>query len=178
MLKPAPYAAPFTGTHSNYGEEVIIRIYDREENLYKPEAGWWSPRTTPKIVLPTEVTILGLYKGTPPTLPAPDQRDTIGFTTGGFQTGWIWVDLANFVTDYDTAAGATHIGRPYSLWQNLVAPFNYYFHFLDFLFSGYYGLPALGLVIQEATNSAVGGAYGEMFPVFFETGWIGPGVWN
>jgi len=149
--------APFTGAYANYGEEVAPTIYDRDENPYKPESGFWSPRTTPTISLPFEVNVIGLYKGTPPSVPLLGNRDNVAFTTGGFQTGWMWIDLSK-----NTSGTGFHIALSRS---------DPLFGHLGNKFSGYNGMPALSLALQEFSNANVGGAYGVIFPAFYRLDW-------
>lgn len=146
-LLPDDAGTPFTGTDANYGEVIRIGIYNRDEKPFKPEEGWWSPRIRPVIVLPWEVNVVGLYKSTGPVLPAVGERNNVGFTTGGFETGWVFIDLwaLNHVED----------GTDGTL---------------------YLGLPAVALVLQEFNNYAasgpgVAGYYGDIFPAFYLEGW-------
>jgi hypothetical protein len=145
---------PFTGVTANYGEIVGPTIYDRDENPYSPEEGFWSPRTTPTISLPYEVNVVGLYKGAPPSVPLMGVRNNVGWTTGGFKWGWVWIDL------YD----GVHMGQPYTDGGLLFAH-------LGSLFSRYFGLPGVSLALQEYSNGSVGGVYGVIFPAFYEVQW-------
>ena len=153
-----PFGAPFTGETANFGEVITPTIFDRNENPFKPESGFWSPRTTPTISLPFEVNVIGLYKGTPPSVPLIGNRNNVAFSTGGFQSGWMWIDL--FVEANTTLAHfAVPIDKP--VWG----------HFgLDF--TRYNGMPAIGLALQEFSNTSVGGAYGTIFPAFYQVDWI------
>lgn len=147
------YGPPFTGTHANYGEVVDVNIFDRNETPYSPEEGFWSPRITPTISLPWEVNIIGLYSATPPTVPVLGNRNNVAFTTGGFQTGWVWIDLYNSV----------HAALPYTdpFFGHLGLPFT----------GGYNGMPALSLALQEFSNGLVGGYYGVIFPAYYVVDW-------
>jgi hypothetical protein len=149
--------APFTGAYANYGEEIAPTIYDRDENPYKPESGFWSPRTTPTISLPFEVNVIGLYKSSPPSVPLLGIRDNVAFTTGGFQTGWMWIDLY-----HNTSAVGVHSALSRS---------DPHFGHLGNSFSGYTGMPALSLALQEFSNGNVGGWYGVIFPSFYRLDW-------
>jgi hypothetical protein len=148
---------PFSGTTANTGEEVVPTIYDRNENPFKPETGFWSPRSTPTISLPWEVNVVGLYSGTVPTVPVIGERNNVAWTTGGFLSGWMWIDL-----HYDSTGmhihGADSLSDPY-------------FGHLGNAFDEYHGLPALSLALQEFSNANVGGAYGVIFPAFYRVDW-------
>jgi len=152
--------APFTGATANTGEEVAPKIYDRDENPFTPESGFWSPRTTPTISLPFEVNVIGLYKGSPPSVPLQGNRNNVAFSTGtpGFQTGWMWIDLF-----HNTLGAGVHFAATRS------DPF---FGHLGNRFTGYTGMPALSLVLQEFSNANVGGAYGVIFPSFYRLDWL------
>jgi hypothetical protein len=147
---------PFTGVTANYGEVVDPTIFDREEHPYSPEEGFWSPRTTPTISLPYEVNVVGLYSSTPPSVPLMGNRNNVAWTTGGFLTGWVWIDLYN---DVHTATPVD----PNTIWGHLG---------LDF--SRYYGMPALSLALQEFENLtlAAGGYYGVIFPAYYQVNWV------
>jgi len=153
--------APFTGATANTGEEVAPNIYDRDETLFKPEAGFWSPRTSPTISLPFEVNVIGLYKGSPPSVPLLGNRNNVAFSTGtpGFQTGWMWIDL------YKNTSGV-------GVHSALSRSDNVFGH-LGNRFTGYNGMPALSLALQEFSNANVGGAYGVIFPAFYNIDWLG-----
>jgi hypothetical protein len=157
-LKSVAYPEPFTGEHANYGEKIGVHIFDRNENPYEPEEGWWSPRDKPTIVLPWEVNVIGLYQSQGPSLPAIGQRNNVGFTTGGFDSGWLWLDLSI----YDDALGH---------YVHLVEGVDTLFDHLGHYFWGYHGLPALSLALQEFSNGNVGGYYGAIFPAFYEVSW-------
>jgi len=153
-ILPTFLGRPFTGSTANFGEVIDATIFNRDEVPFSPEEGFHSPRTTPTISLPWEVNIIGLYSGTPPDVPLSGERNNVGFTTGGFVSGWIWIDLYNGV----------HFAYPYTdpIFGHLGTPF----------LTGYTGMPALGLALQEFANESVGGAYGVIFPAYYEVDWL------
>ena len=148
------FSPPFTGETANYGEVVGVTIFDRDEHPYLPESGFWSPRTTPTISLPWEVNVIGLYSGAVPTVPVIGNRNNVAWPTGGFLSGWIWIDLYK----------AVHYATPVSLntlWGHLGIDFN-----------RYNGMPTLSLALQEFSNANVGGYYGVIFPAFYQVNWV------
>jgi len=156
---------PFSGDTANSGEVIDVVIFDREENPFTPEVGFTSPQTTPTISLPYEVNVIGLY---PETVPASfpttaQQRNNVGLPTGGFTEGWFWIDLYR-----DQNGLEKHVGVPMS-W---VDPAWTLFEFFGQLFTEYHGLPTLSIALQEFTNGNVGGAYGTMFPAFYQVDWV------
>jgi len=166
---PIPYeiipdesiSLPFTGLTSNLGEPVRAQIYDRLENVFSPTTSPFSPRVTEDFVLPHEVTILGLYKDSPPSdLPKPGERNTVAATTGtpGFDSGWIWIDLTKGVND----SGITHFAE--SEFQC--------FDYFGYCFPRYDGLPVIAFGFQEFRDATVGGFYGDMFPAFYDVDWV------
>lgn len=168
LIDDASIAPPFTGETSNFGENATVLIFDRLENPCTPQLSPFSPRTTPEFFLPHEVTVLGVYKGSAPTLPAVGQRDTfplvIGASCTGFDTGWIWIDLTKGVNDSDI----THFAICREQAECNLADFN----FFDFGFFEYDGLPVIAMGLQEFSNGAVGGFYGDLFPAFYDVDWV------
>ncbi len=149
--KASPYNRPWTVTHMNGLETISLKICDRNENCLS--GGWWSPPGA-SAGLPYEVSILGLYAGTPPTVPAAGIRDNVAASTSGFQAGWIAVDF-------------THTNN----WNVPVLLGITYFGWFDLEFTKYYGLPVIALAMQEFQNGAVGGWYGEILPSFYRVHW-------
>jgi len=140
---------PFRGAKENDGEVIELTIYDRNENFIKPSQFWSPPR---KLKLPYELNICGLYQGSGN---APVGRDNVAFDTGTFDSGWVWVL-------FDTQGAFSIPGgnnNPY---------FNHFGNFFD----EYWGLPAVGLQLQEFSNGAAGGAYGDMNEVWYEVEWF------
>jgi hypothetical protein len=144
---PAP---PFTGSTANSGELVNVKIYDRDETPCSPELGFWSPRTTPTISLPWEVNVISLYPSSAPSVPLQGIRDNVDFTACGFQNGWFWIDLYDSVHFASRATAFGHLG-------------------LDF--SQYNGLPTSSRALQEFSNGAIAGYYGDAFPAFYQLNW-------
>jgi hypothetical protein len=157
---------------SNTGEIVNISVYDRNENLFQAATGPFSPRVTTFLSLPWEVNIIGLYKTSVPSLPAIGLRDNFGVTTGGFDSGWVWIDL--FGGSFLAAPFTNAIHRASaSTYGATLLPAGA-FGQLEISFSGFNGLPALALGFQEFSNFAAGGAYGVIFPAFYATEWLNP----
>jgi hypothetical protein len=154
--------APFTGDTANFGEVVAPTIYDRDETSFKPEAGFWSP-PSPTISLPFEVNVIGLYKGTPPSVPLLGNRNNVGWTTAGFQTGWMWIDLYHNVNGTGVHMAVSRSGPEFGHLGNRIY--------------GYTGMPALSLALQEFSNANVGGAYGVIFPTLNEIDWLSRDAW-
>jgi hypothetical protein len=143
------YFAVIRGT----GEQISLRIFDRNENVQIPPPCFLSacpPFTPPG--LPWGVNVTGLYK-TLPTLPQAQIRDNAAFSTVPFESGFIEVWFPN----------TGHV-------QPLNPKLTKFLHF-DMLFSGYQGLPVIGLALQEYTNNNVGGFYGDTRDVFYKTKW-------
>jgi len=155
--------APFIGSTANYGEQVEVTIFDRNENKYSPTVGFWSPRTTPTLSLPWEVNVVGLYPGAVPTVPAIGNRNNVAWTTGtpGFPSGWLWINLH---TNVISSVAFHHGDSPH---KNT----NPHFGHLGNEFESYSGMPALSLALQEFSNANVGGAYGVIFPAFYRVHW-------
>jgi hypothetical protein len=112
---------PFTGSSINAGENIGISVYDRSENLYTPGTPGVNNPT-----LPWAVNVVGLYRGSLPVLPSQSDRNNIGFLSGGFNNGWLLINLY---------AGA----------HEKYGDFNHF----GYLFTRYLGMPALGLSIEE-----------------------------
>jgi hypothetical protein len=140
---------PFTGLKENDGEVIELTIYDRNENYIKPSQFWSPPK---KLKLPYELNICGLYQGSGN---APRGRDNVAFDTGTFDSGWVWIL-------FDTQ-GAVPLVQPRGQ-----AFFNHFGNFFD----EYWGLPAVGLQLQEFSNGAVGGFYGDMNDIWYEVEWF------
>jgi hypothetical protein len=140
--------APFTGATSNAGETIGPHIFNRDEQ--SQAVGYWSPVTT-TILFPWEVNVIGLYSGAPPSVPLAGNRDNTAWSTGGYLTGWIWIDLSGHSALPVSDGVFGHLGNPF--------------------INGYNGLPALSLALQEFSNGLVGGAYGVIFPAFYRVDW-------
>jgi len=138
---------PFNGTHANAGEAVGVTIFDRLEQT--APTGYTSPQSDTLYSLPWEVNVIGLFP-TAPTRPALGYRDNVAWSTGTFQTGWLWVNLYN----------ALHHVHDY---------FGHY----GLEFNEYRGLPAISLALQEFQNLTLtpAGYYGDILPAFYEVYW-------
>ena len=155
-----PPTAPWTATDSIIGdhsaiylEVFMLRIYDRnEQRLTVPPCygvlcpGLYAPAS------PYGVNVIGFYQGTPP----PEKRDNSAWSTGTFDSGFIEVWFPN----------TGHV-------QPLNPKITQFLHF-DMLFSGYEGLPVIGVALQEYQNDNVGGFYGDTRDVFYRTEWKTP----
>ncbi len=156
---------PFRADYANKGEVIYVSVWDRDENRIIPEKSWWSPPPQiPPLSLPYEVNIIGVYSGTSPSVtPSPTIRDNVAFPAGTFKNGWIWVYF------YD----------PTGIAKSAIPFTNENFDYFGNLYGsrttnsiGYIGLPALGLQLQEFSNFAAGGYYGEINDVWYEVAWI------
>lgn len=164
ISNPAPRGEPFAGKSANSGEVIYVAIWDRLENLYFVPPGFESPtQEGDEIKLKYEVNVVGLYNANPVVVTNP--RDNMGLPTGGFDSGWFKIDLNGTKSGFG--------GGPHSKTLpdgNLKLG---YFNWFGNFFETYYGLPAIGLVIQEFSNSNAGGSYGEILPIFYEVDWEG-----
>jgi hypothetical protein len=147
---------PFTAPSANAGEEIVLNVYNRDEQKITPERSWWSPPpVVPPLSLPYEVNICGMYSGLSPVTGGYSDRNNVAFPAGDFKTGWIWVALQ--------AKSAEPVLIPY-------------YGYFGNAYAGYNGLPAIGLQLQEATNFAAGGYYGDMNEAWYEFEWEPAGL--
>ncbi len=158
-----PRGEPFNGAHANDGEEVSVTIWDRNENPFFVPPGFESPaQGSDKIKLKYEVNVVGLYNTTG-SVTLSNPRDNLGLPTGGFDSGWFKFDLNGTTSGFGTG---THF-KILPDGNTKLAAFNWFGNF----FLEYVGLPAIGLVYQEFSNNKIGGAYGEILPIFYEVDW-------
>jgi hypothetical protein len=137
------------GDHNaNTPEAVNISIWDRNENTVTPPRCFVSPCPQGFTGLPYEVNVIGLFQGSIPSLPAVNNRNNVGFSTGTFDSGWVKIEFPN---GYCRASGM-------------------FFNFGTFYWC-YEGLPVIALSLQEYSNGAVGGWYGDIRPAWYETEW-------
>jgi hypothetical protein len=152
-----PLVSPWTVKHANALEPINVKIFDRSENRFDPSACLFTP-CPPPIGLHWEVNVVGLYKGTVPTVPAAGNRDNVAFSTSGpagtFESGYIVVTFPN-------------TGSVQSLNPEIKK-----FLDRDVLVSSYGGLPVLGLALQEFSNNNVGGFYGDTRDSFYKVDWV------
>jgi hypothetical protein len=165
-----PPTSPWTATggwyyggdhNANTPESVEAQIYDRNENriqippcyLDQSSPGYQCPPSPPPYTLSYGVNVIGLYQGSPPVVPAAQVRNNTAWSKGTFDSGYIEVSFPN----------TGHV-------QPLNPKINQFLHF-DMLFSGYEGLPVIGLALQEYQNNNVGGFYGDTRDVFYKTKW-------
>lgn len=152
-----PLGPPWTAKQANLPETIDVTIFDRLENRLTPQTVFYSPQpTTPTVGLPFEVNVIGLYQGTPPAVPAAGVRDNLAFSTGTFDSGYIVVEFLN--------VGLVQANNP-KLFTKFLN--------LGTFYSDYEGLPVFGLALQEFSNNAVGGFYGDIRDVFSDSGWSG-----
>jgi hypothetical protein len=166
---PALSGAPFTGlretlndhlftdaTHTaiaacSVGENVLFKIYDRNEHTFAPGAPISPAPTIPPGKLPWEVNIIGLY---PSETMTPEFRNNVAVSTAGggqtFYTGYGILDL-----------GDNNQGKD-----------NVTFNFFGNMFASYNGLPAIGIVMTEFYNGQVNGYYGNTIPFRYRTDWL------
>ncbi len=101
------------------------------------------------ITLPWAVNVVGLYRDAPPLLPDKSDRNNVGFQSGGYKNGWVSINLH----------------------ANLHGKSGDFGHF-GYQFQGYFGIPALGVVIEEFQKGSKGKFYGGMaLPVFYREQW-------
>ena len=164
---PENWGMPFRANKANDGEEVLVRLFDRNEKE-DTTTTFTSPQPEPgKIKLPYELMLVGYYKGST----TPVGRANFGYNTKTFDTGW---------TRWDLVLGGTinnpvlkHGAVPHLLWDK----FGYYsgmnecigFFYWDWWFGGYLGLPAIAYTIQEASVGT--NFFGEMIPTPYEVSW-------
>lgn len=152
-----PMGPPWTAKQANLPETIDVTIFDRLENRLIPQTVFYSPQpTSPTVGLPFELNVIGLYMGTPPTVPAAGVRDNLAFSTGTFDSGYIIVEFLN-------------VGIVSALNPKLIGNFLN----LGAFYTDYEGLPVFGLAFQEFSNNAVGGFYGDIRDVFSDTEWSG-----
>lgn len=114
------------------GERVGCRVFDREENELLP---------SPDCNLPRELSFLEI--GGSGVNPRMDARIEVG----AFSEGWVLLDFVS------NPGGGTGVHERTDLNPNRTT-------FLGVPASGFRGLPALTLVLQEHTNGNVGGSFG------------------
>ena len=165
---PENWGMPFRGATSNKGEEVLVRLFDRNEKE-DTTTTFTSPQPEPgKIKLPYELMLIGFYKGST-TIAG---RANFGYNTKTFDTGW---------TRWDLIFGGTinnpvflHWAVPHLIWDK----FGFYsglnecigFMYWGWWFASYTGLPAIAYTIQEASAGAAN-FFGEMIPTPYENSW-------
>jgi hypothetical protein len=144
-----PLGVPWTAPNANSPETIEATIFDRNENRVIPASCSVPPCPGP-LGLPFEVNVIGLYSGTPPTVPAAGNRDNVALSTTTFNSGYVRIHFPN--------TGYVQVTNPKIT------------RFLDFGTSSdtYGGLPVLGLSLQQYSNGNVGGFYGDMRDVFYE----------
>jgi hypothetical protein len=144
------------GDHNANTLEVFEQlIYDRNENKLLPPPCFTIcfPFYTG---VPFGVNAIGFYRGTQPAVPGQGLRDNMAFSTGVFESGFFEIKFPN--------SGQV---------QPLNPKITKFLHF-DMLFSGYRGLPVIGLALQEYQNNNVGGFYGDTRDVFYRSEWKAP----
>jgi hypothetical protein len=160
---------PFEASCENGGEEIQATIWDRLENKKTIQTGFVSPQPPGDTVkLPYEVNIIGFYFGTAcPTAVNSffgTLRDNICFPTGTFDSGWVWIWFAD--PNPLNGQGAGLFGK----WAFPVLIDDYQFFGNEF--DQYEGLPSIALQIQEFSNGAAGGFYGDISEAWYEVEWF------
>jgi hypothetical protein len=156
-----PPTAPWTawdntyfGDHNANTPEILDRkIYDRNQNRIIPAPCYVATCPVPWFGSHYGVNVIGLYQYAPPGVPTAQLRDNIAWSTNVFDSGYIDISFPN-------------TGQV----QPLNPKITKFLHF-DMLFSGYEGLPVIGLALQEYQNNNVGGFYGDTRDVFYKTKW-------
>lgn len=132
------------------GENVLFKIYDRNENTFAAGAPISPPPTIPPGKLPWEVNVIGLY---PSDSFGPEFRNNVGVSTAGggltFYSGYGIVDLG------DSNQGKDAIN----------------FNFFGNVYLAYNGLPAIGVVMTEFYNGQLSGYFGNTIPWQYRTDW-------
>ena len=141
-------------SNANSPEIVQLQIYDRNENRLGPPPPCYV--TCPPVIPPAlsyGVNVIGLYQWSVPVVPVAQNRNNLAWSTAVFESGFIEVWFPN-------------TGQVQSLNPKITK----FLHF-DMLFSGYEGLPVIGVALQEYQNDNVGGFYGDTRGVFYRTEW-------
>lgn len=184
-----PGPTPFTGAFETWGDttpwwgEVFNRrIWDRSENSFQVPQNPISPSPPGAQVntLPFEVNVIGLYPIDPPPsvanpITAPVFRNNVTMQTAStgppaqvFYSGWGWIDISPLL---GFAGGDP---RGYRQGENVnTTTFSYFlnFSFFNNLFTTYFGLPAVGIVMTEFYNDQVNGYFGNTVPWQYQVDW-------
>jgi hypothetical protein len=153
-----PQGSPWAASNANSTEPVSVTIFDQNENRVLPAPCPFSPCPAESAGLPFGVNVIGLYKGTPPTVPAVGNRNNLALSTTTFETGHLSVGFPN----------GGHVQANNPKITKLV--------YRDEFLNSFGGLPVLGLMLQELENGAIGGHYGGIQDVFYKTKWPGHNV--
>ncbi|MGD0626656.1 MAG: hypothetical protein ABSB32_18345 [Thermodesulfobacteriota bacterium] len=132
------------------GENVILKIYDRNEHTFAPGAPISPPPVIPPGKLPYEVNVIGFYPSESAT--SEFRNNVVASTAGGGQTfyeGYAITDLGSSDQGEDTIT----------------------FNFFGNIFQSYNGLPAVGIVMSEFYNGGVQGYYGNTVPWQYRVDW-------
>jgi len=165
--------APTPPAHANDASPIQVIIFDRDEHFLTPPKTFISPQPpVPSLALFYELNILGLYKGTPPTVPQLSgwtTRDNVAVQTADaaqtFDRGYIDI-LFPF-------EGIIHITN-HNLKLFTVPPKIHHFWNFGTFYEAYQGLPVIPLALQEFSNGNVGGFYGDIRNAFYESFWLFP----
>ncbi len=135
LVTPSPLTA------CQVGENVLFKIYDRNEHTFAPNLPISPPPTIPPGKLPYEVNVVGYYPNT--SINAPIFRNNVvTYTTDGgtnlFNTGYSIVDLGNNGQGIDLIT--------FTFFGDQLNPGRY--------FHSYNGLPAIGIVMTEFFNDS------------------------
>jgi hypothetical protein len=132
---------PFTCSAS--GEIIGCTLYDRLENKVT-STNIFSPGNPQVCILPRELTIISIQRSS-----AVSPRADVNFNSGTFDSGWVDIDLTG-----DPGAAGFPQHTLTGLNPNQV-------DLLSIGLTGFQGLPALTLVLQEYFNGNVGGVFGN-----------------
>jgi hypothetical protein len=149
---PGPPTAPWTATDFYFGDHNANTpeicnpaLYDRYENRVIPPPCYVT--CPPPPALYHGVNVVGLNS------PVQENRENTAWGPIPFDSGFVEVWFPN-------------TGQV----QPLNPKITKFLHF-DMLFSGYEGLPVIGLALQEYQNNNVGGFYGDTRDVFYRMEW-------
>ncbi len=169
-----PPTQPFSPPrHANDGDPIGMVIWDRSEHLLTPPRSFVSPAPqTPGTFLPFELNILGLYLGTPPTIPQLSGwtvRDNVAVQTSdgtqSFDRGYIEILFPHVGVLNFTNTNALWLGPP---------PKVHHFYNWGVFYDSYFGLPVIALSLQEFANGNVGGFYGDIRNAWYDVNWGNP----
>jgi hypothetical protein len=145
---------------SEGGEQIGCLPYNRIEKFPFSE-DIFSPGVTNLCILPREVTVFGIENGQSVDDPRADRQIDVSSISPPL-SGWVDFNLFQ-----DPKAGG-QVHQQTHLDPTLV-------DFLATGFTGYHGLPALSLILQEYQNNQFAGVYGSSTPPPYEVWLLKPG---
>ena len=158
--------------HANDGDPIGVVIWDRAEHLLTPPKTFVSPAPSiPGLNLFYELNILGLYLGSPPTVPQLSGwtvRDNVALQTSdgvqSFDRGYIQIVFPHFGIVNPTNTNS-HVPLGF------VPPKIHHFYYFGTFWNGYLGLPVIAQSLQEFQNGNVGGFYGDIREAWYDVNW-------